>query len=61
MAACRRDAAVGRALPPTPMRAIPTAAVHRALRDDHACRQKYGADWPKYCKLVRWRIIPFVY
>lgn len=36
-------------------------AVHRAMRDDHACRLKYGKDWDKYCKLVRWRIIPFLY
>ncbi|KAL6780647.1 ERG4 [Auxenochlorella protothecoides x Auxenochlorella symbiontica] len=35
--------------------------VHRAMRDDHACRLKYGKDWDKYCKLVRWRIIPFLY
>lgn len=26
--------------------------VHRALRDDHACAAKYGADWPKYKKAV---------
>ncbi len=32
--------------------------VHRQLRDDHACRIKYGSDWDKYCKLVPSRIIP---
>uniref|UniRef100_A0A7R9UZT7 Delta(14)-sterol reductase ERG24 n=1 Tax=Chlamydomonas euryale TaxID=1486919 RepID=A0A7R9UZT7_9CHLO len=34
---------------------------HRERRDDEACRRKYGADWEKYCKLVPWRIIPYVY
>lgn len=37
------------------------SAVHRAMRDDHACRIKYGADWAKYCRLVPARIIPYVY
>ena len=35
--------------------------VHRALRDDHKCRNKYGKDWEKYCSLVRSRIIPGIY
>lgn len=35
--------------------------IHREQRDDHACRAKYGADWDKYCKLVPWRLIPYVY
>src|SRR3984957_8712050 len=32
----------------------------RALRDDNRCAIKYGADWKKYCQLVRYRIIPGV-
>lgn len=36
-------------------------AVHRAARDDQSCRRKYGKDWDKYCALVPYRIIPFVY
>ena len=36
-------------------------AVHRDLRDEHACQLKYGKDWDKYCKIVRYRIIPLVY
>lgn len=35
--------------------------IHRERRDDMACRKKYGADWDKYCSLVPWRIIPYVY
>lgn len=35
--------------------------IHREMRDEHACRLKYGRDWDKYCSLVRWRIIPYVY
>ena len=35
--------------------------IHRERRDDHACHKKYGADWKRYCDLVRWRIVPFLY
>lgn len=35
--------------------------VHRERRDEAACRAKYGADWGRYCALVPWRIIPYVY
>lgn len=35
--------------------------VHRDLRDEHACRLKYGADWDKYCKIVPWRFCPYLY
>jgi hypothetical protein len=35
--------------------------VHRERRDEAACRAKYGADWDRYCALVPWRIIPYVY
>eukprot|EP00877_Chromochloris_zofingiensis_P005131 jgi/Chrzof1/14619/Cz09g09210.t1 len=38
-----------------------TLLIHRERRDEHACRHKYGADWDKYCALVRWRIIPYIY
>ncbi|ROW01893.1 hypothetical protein VMCG_05552 [Cytospora schulzeri] len=30
-------------------------------RDDVACTEKYGEDWNKYKKIVRWRILPYVY
>lgn len=35
--------------------------IHRERRDDHKCREKYGKDWEKYCQLVPYRIVPFVY
>ena len=35
--------------------------VHRERRDDAACGEKYGADWDKYKKQVKWRIVPGVY
>ncbi|SHO77263.1 Similar to S.cerevisiae protein ERG24 (C-14 sterol reductase) [Malassezia sympodialis ATCC 42132] len=35
--------------------------VHRQLRDDDACKKKYGSDWDTYCKRVPYRIIPYVY
>jgi hypothetical protein len=35
--------------------------IHRDLRDGHACHKKYGKDWDKYCEIVRWRIIPYIY
>ena len=34
--------------------------LHRQIRDDEACREKYGSDWEKYCEKVPYRIIPYV-
>lgn len=34
---------------------------HRQGRDEHKCRQKYGDDWTRYCKLVPSKIIPGLY
>ncbi|CAG9952141.1 unnamed protein product [Clonostachys rosea f. rosea IK726] len=31
--------------------------IHREGRDDVKCHRKYGEDWEKYKKIVRWRII----
>lgn len=36
-------------------------AVHRDRRDGHACHQKYGKDWERYTKVVKYRIVPLVY
>lgn len=35
--------------------------VHREGRDDAACAEKYGDDWERYKKAVRWHILPYVY
>jgi protein-S-isoprenylcysteine O-methyltransferase Ste14 len=35
--------------------------IHRDGRDDQKCYRKYGEDWVKYKKIVRWRIIPGIY
>ncbi|KAI1497722.1 putative C-14 sterol reductase [Biscogniauxia marginata] len=35
--------------------------IHRERRDDAMCSKKYGEDWEKYKKIVRWRILPGVY
>ena len=35
--------------------------IHRDRRDDEKCSMKYGEDWEKYKKIVRWKIVPYVY
>ncbi|KAI4177128.1 MAG: hypothetical protein LQ343_000610 [Gyalolechia ehrenbergii] len=35
--------------------------IHREMRDEEACKRKYGADWEEYKKKVRWRILPGIY
>lgn len=35
--------------------------VHRDRRDEHSCRLKYGKDWDRYCNIVKYRIVPFIY
>ena len=34
---------------------------HRCSRDFERCARKYGKDWDKYCRIVPYRFIPFVY
>lgn len=35
--------------------------IHRCHRDEHRCHYKYGAAWEKYCREVRYRLIPGIY
>lgn len=35
--------------------------IHRFYRDDFNCRQKYGKDWERYCEIVPYKIIPYVF
>ncbi|KAH7329420.1 ergosterol biosynthesis ERG4/ERG24 [Stachybotrys elegans] len=35
--------------------------IHREKRDDTKCQRKYGEDWTKYKKTVRWKILPGIY
>jgi len=35
--------------------------IHRDLRDEHNCKKKYGSDWDRYCKIVPYKFIPYVY
>ena len=35
--------------------------VHRQLRDEHHCKAKYGKDWDRFCKVVKWRLVPGLY
>ena len=35
--------------------------VHRDLRDGEACAEKYGRDWDKYCAIVKYRLVPYLY
>lgn len=35
--------------------------VHRCIRDEMRCSDKYGDDWKAYCQKVRWRLIPYIF
>ncbi len=35
--------------------------IHRQLRDEGNCREKYGKDWDQFCKIVKYRLVPYVY
>lgn len=38
-----------------------TVLVHRCGRDFERCAIKYGKDWEKYCSIVKYKFIPYVY
>ncbi len=33
----------------------------RAARDDKKCREKYGILWEEYCRVAKFRMIPYIY
>lgn len=35
--------------------------LHRQLRDEAKCKQKYGKEWEQYQKMVPYKIIPYLY
>ncbi|CEP11383.1 hypothetical protein [Parasitella parasitica] len=35
--------------------------IHRERRDEEKCHKKYGADWERYCSIVKYHIIPGIY
>jgi len=35
--------------------------LHRDSRDFHSCKVKYGADWDKYCSIVKFSMFPGIY
>lgn len=35
--------------------------VHRAWRDEQRCRAKYGPVWAAYCRIARFRMVPWLY
>ncbi|KIK54331.1 hypothetical protein GYMLUDRAFT_48874 [Collybiopsis luxurians FD-317 M1] len=38
-----------------------TVLVHRTGRDFERCATKYGKDWERYCEVVPYKFIPYVY
>ncbi len=38
-----------------------TLLIHRSIRDEQRCSQKYGKSWQKYCQAVPYRLIPGVF
>ncbi|CAL1715031.1 unnamed protein product [Somion occarium] len=35
--------------------------IHRCGRDFERCALKYGKDWDRYCEIVKYKFIPYVY
>ncbi|KIL69275.1 hypothetical protein M378DRAFT_119215 [Amanita muscaria Koide BX008] len=38
-----------------------TVLIHRCSRDFERCSRKYDKDWDRYCEVVKWKFIPYVY
>lgn len=35
--------------------------IHRCVRDEKRCLDKYGDDWKVYCRKVRWTLVPYLF
>ncbi|KAF8630129.1 hypothetical protein AX15_003085 [Amanita polypyramis BW_CC] len=35
--------------------------IHRCSRDFERCSVKYGKDWERYCQVVKYKFIPYIY
>jgi len=35
--------------------------LHRIHRDEKKCKEKYENGWDRYCELVKWKMIPYVF
>lgn len=35
--------------------------VHREMRDEEKCVKKYKQDWKRYCDIVKYKIVPYLY
>mmetsp|Transcript_19059 Transcript_19059/g.31226 ORF Transcript_19059/g.31226 Transcript_19059/m.31226 type:complete len:491 (-) Transcript_19059:994-2466(-) len=35
--------------------------INRIYRDNRRCSSKYGKDWDKYCSIVKYKLIPYVW
>ncbi|KAG9224093.1 hypothetical protein CCMSSC00406_0010027 [Pleurotus cornucopiae] len=38
-----------------------TVLIHRCSRDFERCSIKYGKDWERYCEVVKYKFIPYIY
>jgi 7-dehydrocholesterol reductase len=54
-------AGFGRALPYFYVVFLVLLLTDRSYRDDVRCGAKYGSSWDKYCKLVPYKVVPYVF
>jgi 7-dehydrocholesterol reductase len=40
---------------------LATLLIHRSIRDERRCSEKYGTSWQKYCQKVPYRLIPGIF
>eukprot|EP01026_Neomeris_dumetosa_P024902 TRINITY_DN2057_c0_g1_i1.p1 TRINITY_DN2057_c0_g1~~TRINITY_DN2057_c0_g1_i1.p1 ORF type:complete len:470 (+),score=34.52 TRINITY_DN2057_c0_g1_i1:34-1410(+) len=51
----------GRVLPYFYVLYLTLLLADRSFRDEARCSSKYGKYWNEYCKLVPWRVVPFIF